>query len=47
MHDPPQGSQAKRIDVTHRSFSPRLLPGSLEFILNSELWIKYAETVHP
>ena len=26
--------------------SPRLLPWSLEFILNSELRIKYAETVH-
>ena len=45
MHDPPRGSLAKRIDITHRSFSPRLLPWSLEFILNSELRIKYAETV--
>ena len=26
--------------------SPRLLPWSLEFILNSESRIKYAETVH-
>ena len=26
--------------------SPRLLPWSLEFILNSEIRIKYAETVH-
>ena len=47
MHDPPRGSWAKRIDITHRSFSPRLLLWSLEFILKSELWIEYAETVHP
>ena len=36
----------KELTLLIDQISPRLFPWSLEFILNSEIRIKYAETVH-
>ena len=45
LHDPHEVPRQRELTLLIDQISPRLLPWYLEFILKSELRIKYAETV--
>ena len=46
LHDPHEVPRQRELTLLIDQISLRLLPWYLEFILNSELRTKYAETVH-